>query len=207
MQTRIENFQMPRYNEIPTVGLYLEQVIKYMNGVLEPLGCVEVTSSMVSNYVKKGLIPKPVRKQYNEYQIGCLFFIVLSKLVLSMEHIQILLDLQKKDYTPQRAYDYYCRELEAMLHYLFRTGDAPAELDASFPQSKEMCRGLVTAVSLVIFLNNGFESLRLQKETPDFKVPEVLAADIPAFPGNTRLSAAAAAAVPEKRAESENTLS
>ena len=27
----IENFRLPRYNEIPNVGLYLEQVIKYIN--------------------------------------------------------------------------------------------------------------------------------------------------------------------------------
>ncbi len=182
MRTPIENFQMPRYHEIPTVGLYLEQVIKYINGVLEPLGCVEVTSSMVSNYVKKGYIPKPVKKQYSEYQIACLFFIVISKQVLSMEHIQILLDLQKKDYTPQRAYDYYCRELENMLYYLFGLKGAPEELDASYPQSKTMCRSLVISVSLIIFMNHNFEEIRLRNESVNFKVPDELAADMAALP-------------------------
>ena len=30
------NKKMPRYNEIPNVGLYLEQVVTYINEVLEP---------------------------------------------------------------------------------------------------------------------------------------------------------------------------
>ena len=64
MAEPIRGFRLPRYAEIPTVGLYLEQTIKYINGFLAPLGCLELTGSMVSNYVKKGLIPAPVKKQY-----------------------------------------------------------------------------------------------------------------------------------------------
>ena len=57
MAESIRGFRLPQYAEIPAVGLYLEQTIKYINGFLAPLGCLELTGSMVSNYVKKGLIP------------------------------------------------------------------------------------------------------------------------------------------------------
>ena len=70
MAASIRGFRLPRYAEIPTVGLYLAQTIKYINAHLAPLGCLELTGSMVSNYVKKGLIPAPVRKQYFPEQIG-----------------------------------------------------------------------------------------------------------------------------------------
>ena len=60
----IEGFRLPRYAQIPNVGLYLEQVVRYINSCLSPLGEPELTSSMVSNYVKQSLIPAPIRKTY-----------------------------------------------------------------------------------------------------------------------------------------------
>ena len=50
----IDGFRLPRYAQIPDVGLYLEQVVRYVNTHLAPLGEPELTSSMVSNYVKQG---------------------------------------------------------------------------------------------------------------------------------------------------------
>ena len=47
----INGFRLPRYTQIPDVGLYLEQVVRYVNAHLAPLGEPELTSSMVSNYV------------------------------------------------------------------------------------------------------------------------------------------------------------
>lgn len=74
MSTGINEFHMPRYQELPDVGLYLEQTTKYINGYLEPLGCMEITSSMISNYVKKGYVASPIRKQYYREQIAQLFY-------------------------------------------------------------------------------------------------------------------------------------
>ena len=72
MAASIRGLHLPRYAEIPNVGLYLEQVTKYINGYVAPLGCLELTTSMVSNYVKKGIIPKPIKKQYYAEHIWCL---------------------------------------------------------------------------------------------------------------------------------------
>ena len=56
-------FRLPRYGELPDVGLYLEQTTKYINHYLKPLGCIEITGSMIRNYVKMGLVTNPVKKQ------------------------------------------------------------------------------------------------------------------------------------------------
>ena len=34
----VKDFRFPRYNEIPNVGLYLEQATKYVGEYLAPLG-------------------------------------------------------------------------------------------------------------------------------------------------------------------------
>ena len=86
MAIRLESFRMPRYREIPDVGLYLDQTVKYINRYVAPLGCVEITASMVSNYVKKGYIRNPVHKQYDAKQIVQLFFIAGEERAEHGEH-------------------------------------------------------------------------------------------------------------------------
>ena len=84
-------FTLPAYDQIPNVGLYLEQVTKYLNEYLEPLGCTPLTGSMISNYVKKGLVKNPVKKQYDREHIARLLVVAVSKTVLSLEEVQQLL--------------------------------------------------------------------------------------------------------------------
>ena len=59
----MSSFHLPRYAELPNVGLYLEQTTTYINVCLLPLGCMEITASMVSNYVKKGFVAKQIKKK------------------------------------------------------------------------------------------------------------------------------------------------
>ena len=125
MAESVRGLRLPRYAEIPTVGLYLEQTIKYINSYLAPLGCLELTGSMVSNYVKKGLIPAPVKKQYFPEQISYLFFVAIAKNLTSMENIDLLISVQRETYTLPVAYDYMCGELENMLFYFFGLNDTP----------------------------------------------------------------------------------
>ena len=50
--TEMMKVELPEYREIPDVGLYLDQAVKYINGILEPYPDLQVTGSMLSNYVK-----------------------------------------------------------------------------------------------------------------------------------------------------------
>ena len=65
MREDISGFRLPRYEQIPDVGLYLEQTVRYVNSFLAPLGEVELTASMASNYVKHKLLPAPRKKLYS----------------------------------------------------------------------------------------------------------------------------------------------
>ena len=93
------DFRLPRYQEIPNVGLYLEQAVKFIDQALAPLGWETLTPSMISNYVKRGLITSPVKKQYDRDQIAHLMFIALAKNVLSLDDVQEFIRLQERTYT------------------------------------------------------------------------------------------------------------
>ena len=106
-------FQLPAYQEIPNVGLYLEQTLKYINDTFSVFRSVELTKSMISNYVKLGYLRRPVKKQYDREQIAALLFIAVSKQVLSMDNIgklfrmQVELGSMEKSYTAFKAdFDY-----------------------------------------------------------------------------------------------------
>lgn len=168
MDITIENFRMPRYREIPNVGLYLEQTVKYVNECLKPLD-VTITPSMLSNYVKHGYIKRPIKKQYYADQIAYLLFIVLAKQVLSMENIAALFKLQEETYSAEEAYNFFCRELEEMLCFIFEEKEEPsAVINRDDPFAVKTLRSVVIAISHIIHLSRCF---RMLKENPPASAP------------------------------------
>ena len=160
MRAAIEKFRMPRYHEITDVGLYLEQTVKYINGALAPLGCMQITASMVSNYVKSGFVPAPVKKQYYTDQIAYLFAVTIVKHVLSIEHIGKLFVMQKQIYSVEVAYDYFCMELENMLQHVFGLKDTVEHIGVTSSEVKQMLRSAIIAVANIVYLNDQFEKFQ-----------------------------------------------
>ena len=154
------DFRLPRYRDIPDVGLYLEQVVAYVNGILAPLGIPPLTPSMVSNYVKQGIIPAPVKKRYGSEQLACLLFVACAKTALSMEDIGLFLGLQRVTYDIAVAYDYFCDQLEAAVACVFGQADAIPDTGVTSSTAKTMLRYCVIAVANIAFLARGFQAVR-----------------------------------------------
>ena len=160
----ISDFSLPRYNDIPNVGLYLEQVVKYISEYLEPLGSFSFTASMVSNYVKKGLIENPVKKQYDREQVAYLFYIAVAKNVLSMDDIRLLFEMQHKTYTPKRAYDYFCGEFENVLQFVFGIKEQLDTVGTDSNDTKTMLRNTIIAVAYKVYLDKYLAALHSEDE-------------------------------------------
>ena len=95
LSRRLQDFHLPRYCELPNMGLYLEQTTRYINQCLAPLGCLEVTGAMIRNYVKMDLVAHPVKKQYYADQIAHLISITVLKSALPLDHIHLLFARQR----------------------------------------------------------------------------------------------------------------
>lgn len=160
MANTIREFHMPRYHELPNEGLYLEQTTQYINSVLAPLGCMELTSSMISNYVKKGIIASPVKKLYYADQIAYLFYIAIAKNILSLEHIQFLRKMQEKSYPKEIAYDYLCAEFENVLFYVFGLKDSIEDIGRTKTDEKALFREVIIAASNSIHLTSCFNFIQ-----------------------------------------------
>lgn len=150
--------RLPEYREIPNVGLYLEQVVKYINESLEVFN-LSITHSMLSNYVKKGYIAGPIKKLYYADQIADLIFIVVAKQVLNMENIASLLERRKSTYSIESAYNYFRNELEYTVKLTFEKKNRPEDEELEdYPYEKNVLRSVVIAVSHILYLNYCFEN-------------------------------------------------
>ena len=156
----IDVFRLPAYQEIPDVGLYLEQTAKYISDCLAPVQDLPVTGSMISNYVKKGLIAKPVRKQYSREQIAQLMFIAVAKMSMSMDDLHLMLTIQRQTYSSEIAYNYFCREFENVLACVFGRKSEMDVIGADTTDEKIMLRNMIIAVAHKVYLDKLFSVLR-----------------------------------------------
>ena len=155
----VRDFRMPRYAELPNMGLYLEQAAKYICETLSPLQENAITGSMISNYVKKDLVANPVKKLYSRDQLAYLLFIALAKNVLSLDNLALFIDLQKKTYTAEKAYDYLCDELENVVQYVFGLKEAMDDVGMDTTDEKFMLRGSIITVVHKLYLDKCFEKM------------------------------------------------
>ncbi len=164
LKTKIAAFKLPRYEDIPDVGLFLDQVTKYISEYLRPLPSFTVTGSMIANYVKKDLIANPVKKQYSREQIAYLFFIVVAKTVLSLEDIQLIIQLQKLTYEPQRAYDYFRLEMENVLAWVFGLKNQLDTIGSDATSEKAILRNTIIAVAHKVYIDQCLLESRKKRE-------------------------------------------
>lgn len=155
----IKDFHFPTYNEIPDVGLFLEQTTKYVSEYLAPLCGITITASMISNYVKKKLIANPVRKQYYRDQIVYIIFIAIAKSVLTLEEIELLINVRNKEYDCRELYEYFCNEFERNLFDVF--GLNVPKKEEPFPDNEDrfLLHNTIITASHKIYLDTIF-SLR-----------------------------------------------
>ena len=155
IQSRLHTFTLPTWNEIPDVGLYLDQVTKYINGFFMGFPEMKVTPSMISNYVKLKIVSKPEKKVYSREQIAYFIFIVLSKTVLSMENIKKVFSIQKGLCSAEEGYTYFQAEMMNVLKHIYDSKQK--ENTKNLTEEKRMVNHIVIAIAYKIYLEKYFE--------------------------------------------------
>ena len=123
------NYTLPTWQELPDFGLYMEQVLVLMKQYLAylppELSDEElITPATINNYVRKKIMPEPVKKRYYRVHLAYLLLICSLKQSLSIADVQKLLpnDLPEADVQAlyaafvdlhHRACVYYVQEVRA----------------------------------------------------------------------------------------------
>lgn len=124
MRTKgLEQFKLPRWKELPSIDLYLEQVLSLLDNWLGDYltfdGKKIMTKTMVNNYVKQKFIEAPVNKKYGRTEVASLFVIAILKPVYSIEEISRLIRLSLRISDKETAYDYFCSLIEEAVSHAF----------------------------------------------------------------------------------------
>lgn len=156
----IVDFHLPRYCDLPDVGLYLDQVVRYVNRFTTLCDHNEITPSMVSNYTKQKIIPGPDKKAYGADSIAYLLFIAYTKMVVQMEDIRLMIDIQKGSYSTAMAYDYFCEEFENLLQFAYGLKPQPDYIGHENTAQKELLRSALLSITYKIYLEHYVQLLR-----------------------------------------------
>ncbi|MFV0557748.1 MAG: DUF1836 domain-containing protein [Enterococcus sp.] len=117
---QLEDFRLPRWDELPDLDLYMDQVIKLIEQYLTPVIQTDkhalLTPAMVNNYVKHDLIPPPKKKRYTKKHVAFLIAITLLKQVLTIPEIKQGILAQSQAIGIREAYNVFCQLQEEAIH-------------------------------------------------------------------------------------------
>ena len=152
-------FHIPRFNELPRVPLYKDQVITYLENLGEQIGIEGdekvITPTMLNHYVRQKIVSPPKDKKYNEKHLAYLIVVCLLKKVFSLQEICELINIQIESCPIELAYDYFCEEVEQVIKAVFSTRDFsyPTSTGTTTNES-EILRSTVMAVANKVFIKN-----------------------------------------------------
>lgn len=155
----ILEFHIPRFNELPRVPLYKDQVITYLENLVKVINIEGdekiITPTMINNYVKQKVVSPPKDKKYNEKHLAYLIVVCLLKQVFTLQEICELINIQIESCPIEVAYDYFCEEVEQAIKAVFSTRDFsyPTSTGTTTNES-EILRSTVMAVANKVFIKN-----------------------------------------------------
>ena len=117
LKRRMEQERPAPWEELPDLALYMDQVISYMPRQLIHFDEGEaLTSAMVNNYIKDGLVPRADGKRYGPVHLGYLTAVCALKKILSVRDTGALIAAgQARSKSPQALYAYFCGALDRAL--------------------------------------------------------------------------------------------
>ncbi len=127
MENNIFKIHIPRWEELPNVDLYMDQVVSLIeNHLTDLIPCNDkkndkfITKTMINNYVKHGIVKPPVNKKYNKTHLARLIVICILKQVYSINDINSLITLALETSGIEVSYNKFCMLVENCIDSTFK---------------------------------------------------------------------------------------
>ena len=150
LDEEIKKFHLPRWNEIPEIDLYIDQVVSLLQNYLSNYIKSDngkdnnvITKTMINNYVKNGVVKAPVNKKYSKEHIA-----------YSIDEISKLIKLAIKTSPVDIAYNRFCSELEKAIKMTF-TGESYINND-KLSKEQYLLRNVVQSFANKLYVQKTF---------------------------------------------------
>ena len=142
LKARMEQERPAKWEDLPDLALYMDQIISYMPRQLIHFNDREaLTSAMVNNYIKDGLVPRAEGKRYGPSHLSSLTAICALKKVLPVRDVGVLLSAARETVKDDQAlYSYFNDALDRAL------SDTASTLDTQLSHEELVCAALDLAL-------------------------------------------------------------
>lgn len=144
----LRGYKGARWDEMPDLELYMDQVITYLKRLLAPFqdSAQEnlITPSIINNYVKAGFVPRPQRKKYARAHLASLTMACTLKRVLPIESVKRLIERGGAPLNAER-YDQF---QEAQREAFLEEAQLLEQLKADWPSDTHSLYRLATHFAL-----------------------------------------------------------
>lgn len=147
---------IPSWQELPTIDLYMDQVIILLNRYLRlfSANCVDgkfITPTMINNYVKLKIMPPPLKKKYGKIHLAYLIIICSLKQTLSMSTIQKIIPPTLSECEAEELYSLFVRNHNSLLNTAMEKIDEALKNDNSADKSDNINNALMqSAITSII---------------------------------------------------------
>lgn len=167
---RLEKSDLPDWDRLPQLDLYMDQVILLLTRYLSPLVlCGEektITASIINNYVRMKVVPPPVKKRYSRVHLAYLMIICTLKQSLSISSIQRMLPEDHSEASAHVLYEDFVRQYRAAVHFLcslpLAGRQVSVESGAKLPLEGE--ESMITTSAILAALSKSLTEFLLQEE-------------------------------------------
>ena len=123
---RLEGCRLPEWDELPDFGLYMDQLVTYVARTFPGISRrLDLTSSMINNYVKAGLIDKPTGKKYSREALAQLLMISLMKVSTPLDVMNKILHPESGTETKE-MYSSFVATQRRVKNEIIAKGNIPA---------------------------------------------------------------------------------
>ncbi|MBR0277027.1 MAG: DUF1836 domain-containing protein [Clostridia bacterium] len=114
---KIISKKIPEWDELPSIDLYMDQVIVLLNMYLNSDGTNAITQSMINNYVKQKAIPAPVKKKYSKIHLAYLIIFCTLKQTMSISAIQKVIPVNMTESEIIKTYNSFLQSKAEAIKY------------------------------------------------------------------------------------------
>lgn len=124
-ETYLHDYRLPSWEEIPDLGLYMEQVHALLRQYLDYLPPELkdeqfITAATINNYVRNRFMPEPCRKKYYRVHIAYLIMICTLKQTLSIATLHSMIPVGLSEQEVREIYSAYAEKHRLAAEYFIQ---------------------------------------------------------------------------------------
>lgn len=162
----MEQFDLPEWDSLPQLDLYMDQIIILLKQYLAPLHRGEedkaITASIINNYVRMKIMPAPIKKKYSRIHLACLIMICSLKRSLSISCIQRILPSEHSEESVRQLYNGFVQQYRTVQKAFVQQAQ-----NGTSPLLVDDAAGILTSCAIISNLATGLSEFLLQEENAD----------------------------------------